>query len=72
MDLVIYYADNKEIVSIVQDMPDEPKYLIADGFVATCLGHNDYAIENRDGIAYFVNLNEKILYLDEYRGRYKE
>ena len=71
-DFVVYYRDTKEIVTVLFDVGEEPRFLISLDCNAIVIPHNDYIIKNIDGIGYFENLNEKVLYLDDYRGRYEE
>lgn len=69
-DLVVYEKDTKEIITVVQDIPVEPKFLINLDYVAAYIPHNEYMIETGDdGKGYFKSLNN-IKYLDDYRGRY--
>lgn len=71
-DFVVYYKDDKEVVSVLYNVEDEPKYLINLECNAVVISHDDYKITNDNGVARFVNLNENIIYLDDYRGRYEE
>lgn len=68
-DFVCYYKDTKEIITVVLDLKEEPKFLINLDYTAVYIPHDEYKIETIDGIGYFKNINN-ILYLDEYRGRY--
>lgn len=72
-DFVVYEKKTKMIVVIVLNLKEEPKFLINSDYVGVYIGHNEYRIiDGDDGKAYFENLNDKVIYLDEYRGRYKE
>lgn len=68
-DYVCYDGKTKEVITIVQDVKVEPKFLINMNYVGIYVPHSEYAIEQIDGIYYFKNLNN-IIYLDDYRGRY--
>ena len=73
MDFVVYEKKTKVIVVIMLELQAEPKFLISSEYVGIYIGHNEYRIIDKDdGNAYFENLNEKVLYLDDFRGRYEE
>lgn len=72
-DFVVYAKEDKHILVIVKDVKEDPKYLIGSDCVGVYLPQCDYhIIEQDDGRAYFENLREKVLYIDEYRGRYDD
>lgn len=71
-DFVVYYKDDKEIVCVVEDIKEPTRFLLGNEFVGRYIDSDDYVITAKDGKAYFENLQEKILYLDDYRGRYEE
>lgn len=71
-DLVVYEKKTKVIVIIVQNLKDDPKYLICGDYVSVYLPHNEYRIIDEGDYAYFESLQDKVIYLDEYRGRYQE
>lgn len=68
-DYVCYEAKTKEIITVVYDIGENPKFIINIDYVGICIKHDEYAIENINGVGYFRSLNN-IIYLDEYRGRY--
>ena len=75
MDFVVYDKLDKEIVAIVLNVTQEPQpqFLINQDYVGIYIAHNDYTVKQYiDGRCYFDNLNEKLVYLDDYRGRYSE
>ena len=67
-DFVIYDKKTKAIIAIMLDVKDYPGYLINKDSVGRYISHDDYnIIEGKDGIAYFETLDQKIIYLDDYR-----
>lgn len=72
-DFVVYDKDTKEIITVVLELEHDPRFLINCNYVGVYIPHNDYKIiEGDDGKGYFENLNDKVIWLDEYRGRYEE
>lgn len=71
-DYVCYEAETKELLTIVSDLKEEPKYLVKEGLVGVYIPNDEYKIiEEKDGKCYFKSLNN-LFYIDEYRGRYEE
>lgn len=70
-DFVVYDRDTKEIVTVLLDLEHDPKFLINMYYVGVYIPHDEYKIDEEDGKGYFRSIN-KILYLDDYRGRYEE
>jgi len=68
-DYICYYADTKEIITVVYNIGENPKFIININYVGICIRHDEYEIERIGDKGYFKSLNN-ILYLDEYRGRY--
>jgi len=68
-DYVCYNGITKEIITILYDVIDEPKFIINVNYVGIVIPHDEYKIEYIDDVGYFKALNN-VTYLDDYRGRY--
>ena len=68
-DFVVYDAQTKEIITIVSDLKEDPKFIINTNYVGVYIPSDEYLIDDFDGKGYFHSL-QNVVYLDEYRGRY--
>lgn len=66
-DFVVYNKYDKHLICLILDLTNAPRFLINKDYVGLYIPHDEYQIVYHDDIAYFENLNEKILWLDDYR-----
>lgn len=45
-DYVCYDKQTKEIITIVLDLKEDPKFLINQDYIGIYIPHNEYAVEN--------------------------